>query len=442
MPRDYDDEDDRPRRRGARKRKPAGAPIGLLVGLGAGVLVLAAVVAGVVLLVRKPAAPPAGGPDPAAPDVATGPGPTRPPAGGPAPAAVRAVALPLDPALLTSLVFAGGDDGHAATVTFRSGGGEGGTVNVFAAATGVPKGKVEVALPVVNGYAVSPDGKWLAALTASATEGQSVVVYAVADGSKAATLNPYPRRPGAQLSAGLGWVVFLPGDRLMTVSDWGGADVWALPGMTRVGGRAARGDRFRSVINPFTKAPTTFALAPDGKTLAVLDGAAFGFSDPVIGAETVRTTPYTAGRPGNEWAAALRADGAKLAFFYSTHDAGQDADGLVVWDARTGKAAAEHRLPVGDRHPAGCSWWGPDHLLTWLGAGPTVGVVDARTGKVAGQVRVPRGGRFVTAGGGDRLWAVLPGAAPQTAALVRADPPPGLAPGATFELTRDGLAAR
>jgi hypothetical protein len=39
-----------------------------------------------------------------------------------------------------------------------------------------------------------------------------------------------------------------------------------------------------------------------------------------------------------------------------------------------------------------------------------------------------------------RVPVVVPGAAPRTAALVRADPPAGLAPGVTFELTRDGLA--
>ncbi|MFO0798291.1 MAG: hypothetical protein U0804_12510 [Gemmataceae bacterium] len=352
------------------------------------------------------------------------------------------MSLPLDPALLTTVVFAGGDDGHVATVSFRQGGGgEGGTVNVFAAATGAVRGKVEVALPVVNGYAVSPDGKWLAALTASAKEGQSVVVYGVADGKQVGVLNPYPRRVGAPASLSLGWLVFLPKDRLLTLTDTGAADVWAVPGLTRLGGRPARGERFHAVINQFTKSPTTFALTPDARTLAVLDGTSFGLYDPITGAEAMRTTPYTAGQNGNEWAAAFRADGTRLAYFFSTHDQGKTADGLVVWDTKTGKAAAEHRLE-GDRHPAGCAWWGPDHLLMWPGAGPTVAVLDARTGKASGQVRVPQWGRFVTAGGGDRLWAVVPGAAPRTAALVRADPPPGLVSGTTFELTRDGLTAR
>lgn len=473
---DYDDGyDDRPRRR---VRPKAGMPVGLVVGAAAVPLLLVGVLAVVLLGDRRPAEDPAVAP----PVVAQAPPPFVPPARPPAPKPVDrpdppaepvvpfvpqkptsppAAAKPADPPPVgtgvrltgfespNQLVFGGTPaDGSVGVVSYRQMG-VGYRVDVARTATGKAVGAVEVDITSVNAYALSADGSRLAVLGSAPGDGHPVAVYSVADGKRLGRFTPYPRGgPNSSKLPELIWVTFLGPDKLLTLTNSGGFDVWSVPALKRVSGVASGepGNYTRLDVNGFTHTPTNFALTPDNKTLAVLNGKGFSFYDLTTGRETAITDPFTTpGSPANFYGTALRPDGGRLACFCSLSASGQRLTAVAVWDAKTGKRLSLALLKDAPS-AAGLAWWGPNHLALWQGGTASADVMAVDTGEVVASVRLPAGGRVATVPPDGRLWAVTAGGLLDSTKtgprLVAADLPAEFIPRTIFEFNADGLKAK
>ena len=478
MPR-YDDEyDDRPRRRRRdeddydRPRRPSGGgvPIGLVVGGGLGLIAVIGVLA--ILLLRKdnpppapvavaqqnPPAPPPNAPAPQATIPVPQPG-VQPVPQGPAPApqappveppVAAGPALPLrgvsaDP---SQIVFGGtAQDGVVGVVSYGRAGGY--HVDVAKTATGRAVGKVDVELTSVNSYALSPDGAYLAVVGSAPGDGHPLAVYSVADGKRVGRFTPYPKGGADKYKLpDLVWAAFLGPDQLMTVNESGGYDVWSVPALKRVSGKPSGepGNYTRLAVNGFTHTPTNFAVTPDGKTLAVLDGTRFVILDPITGNEIALTDPFTApGSPASYYGTALTADGGRLACFCSLSASGQNLTVVAVWDARTGRRLSLAKLPQ-TGSAAGLAWLGPDHLALWQGGIGSAEVMAVATGEIVANIRGATGAKFGTVPPDDRLWGVTPGglldrtgAGPQ---LVRDALPTDFRPRTIFDFGPAGLVAK
>ncbi|MBX9628478.1 MAG: hypothetical protein K2X82_32070 [Gemmataceae bacterium] len=321
-------------------------------------------------------------------------------------------------------------------------------MEVARTATGRAVGKVDVETSSVNGYALSPDGAWLAVVGSAPGDGHPLALYGVTDGKKAGGFTPYPKGggPDKYKLPDLVWAAFLGPDKLMTVNESGGYDVWSVPGLKRVSGKQSGepGNYTKLAVNGFTHTPTNFAVTPDGKTLAVLDGTRFVFLNPSTGNEIALTDPFTApGSPATFYGAALTPDGGRLACYCVLSASGQTVTAVVVWDARTGRRLSLAVLPKGGS-AAGLAWLGPDHLALWQGGIASAEVMAVASGEIVANVRVVTGGKLGTVPPDDRLWAVTPGGVLDRAGpkLVRGSLPAGFRPRTIFDLDAAGLVAK
>jgi hypothetical protein len=422
MPRrDWDDDDDRPPRRRPRDNgdsptsRGGGSALLITIAIAGSGLVLLAVVGTLAYFLGFAPARIATGPVTGAPEEEAKDRLVR----------VRVSDSP------QQILFGGTEDGHAAVVSFDTDG-VGDVVEVFNTATGEPRGKLRSKLATIAGFALTPDGAWLARVELTPFEGNPVSVWSVADGTQIVRFTPYPRKPEAPGQVpDLTWIGFLPGNKLITVNARGGFDVWSVPAMQKLHGKAGGLEPGQSLQRNVTHMPTNFALTPDGKTLALFDGRGFTLYDPATGAQTGRTDPFVANREEFKcWGTALRADGSRLACVYSA-DGGLGADTkLTVWDVRTGKSVADSVIRPPGMQPPGCSWWGPGHVLLWKRELDYADVIDAATGERTGVVNVH--GKLGPTGPGDYLWAVTEGA------FVRS-PAGAIRPGMGFMVTPNGV---
>lgn len=446
---DEDDDDDRPRR-----RQQSGSGMGVMIAVlvGAGVLVLGGVGVGAYFLMKgKKPAPEVAGQPPAVVAPAVGqpvsqpkPKADTPPApNGGAAAVGRVVPVPSVAPSPQRMVFGGGEDGYAAVMSFRTEG-VGDRIDVVKTATGEGKGRVDVNSRAKE-VAVSPDGKWLAVVGSAPFQGHPVGLYAVGTAQQANTFTPYPREgPNGLQVPELIWSAFVGSDKLITINEGSGFDVWSVPGLQRLAGQPPR-KAFaipRVGVDGFTHSPSNFALTPDGKTLALFNGTGFTFYDAATATETGKTEPVIReGGSANYWGAALRADGSRFACFCSVSTP-KLANVLFVWDARTGKRVSAVQ-PKAVQSAAGFGWWGPDHILIAQGGVSTADVMDVTSGDVVGKVKFERTGKLGTVAPADKLWGIARGSAldPGGAAalLISAEAPPAIGPGTRFELGPQGL---
>jgi hypothetical protein len=335
-------------------------------------------------------------------------------------------------ASVNQLVFGGTDDGFVALVSYANRG-PGHEIEVFKTATGDAKGTVRTKSSSGDDYALSPDGTYLAEINFVAFQGSVVAVYLVRDGSEANKFTPYPRTPQTlgEVPA-LTWIGFLPGNRLITVNEHGGYDVWTVPDFKKLHGQKGELTRGHSLRRDgFTHTTSNFALTPDGQTLALFDGTGFTFVNPTTGAETGRTDPFVArGASFNSWGCALRADGSRLAYLRIANR----GNVLTVWDVKTGKPLSEVGTEFGGG--AGFCWWGPDHILMQKGGIASADVVSVATGQVIGNVGFPAIGKLGPTGPGDCLWGYTEGL------LIRSGPPGPIQPGTHFDVTPQGVQRR
>jgi hypothetical protein len=436
MPRRFDEEDyDRPRRKrfeddddGRPHRKHGGDfPVWILFALGGGVvgLVLLATAGYFLLRPARKAVAPAEEVEAIANVGGLG-GRNNPP--GP-PGAERIVRLRAN-ASPQQLIFGGGDDGYVGVMSFAQGGYE---IEVFKISSGEEKGRIVTRSSSIDGYALSPDGAYVAEVNSAPFEGNAVTVYRTSDGQAANKFTPYPRSPRTlgQVPA-LSWIGFLPGNKLLSINERGGYDVWSVPDGQKLHGKDGAltgGQSLRR--NGFTHTTTNFAITPDGKTLAIFDGTGFTFVNPITGEELGRTEPFTArGRSFNSWGCALNSDGTRLAF----HRSQNRGSTFTVWDVKTGKQLSE--VASESTSSAGFCWWGADHVLIQQGGIASADVVSLSTGGVVGKVCFPGIGKLGPTGPGDCLWGYTEGT------LIRARAPSQIRPGTTFEIVPTGIQVR
>lgn len=478
MPRSrYDDDDDydgrplRRRRRGEEDHDPGhrhggGLPVGVVVG-GVVALVLL-VIGGVVLAVtsRKPAAPPeaakAGDPAPApvavarpnpfaAPEARPNPLPipeVRPnpfpaPDGGPQPALKLApgTAMPAEAPSPRQIVFAGGTDGVVGLVGYGSGADQ--LLTVARTKTGEKLGQVTIpSKDSPNGYAVAPGGKYAAAWISVPFDGDAVVLYDLRSGHSY-RFTPYSRK-AAITNPNLIGIGFAGPDRLLTVHETSGFDVWQLPGMKRVCGQPGRPPSSVPFVgtNAFSQRPTNFSLAADGKTFAVFDGTGFSFYDTATAARKARTEQVVQGLSANFYGAAFTADGSRFASLCTVYQP-QSVTALLVWDAATGRRLTTTTIARGGSG-TGLSWWGPNHVVLSQGGSGSAQVVSVASGEVVAQVEtdISGGVQFIAPDTpGDSMYYTFDRsrrAGGRDGPVLAAVPAPATLPGTTLTLGPDG----
>jgi len=442
MPRDryFDNEDDdRDRPRPAR----VGSSVVLLV---AGIAIALVIVAGlgaaaIFVLSPVPSAPP-----PVAemvPDANPGglniqiAKPEPPPDPG---AAV--VAVPSAGRSVTQLVFGGDAKGATALVSYKDQG-VGYQINVVDTVDGKKRGTVVTDAASINGVAVSPDGKWLALVESAPSDGDRVVVHDVATGNAAGKFTPYGKHRGPVHVPNLVWTQFVGPDRLLTITETSGFDVWSVPRFDRVAGQPPRGPHAIPPVetNGFTRSPKNFAVSRDGKMLALFNGTGFTFYDTVTAAAKGQTEPIMKeGGSATFWGAAMRADEPRFACYFGFYGA-KDEISIAVWEVPTGRRISTAR-PGKQAHAAGMAWWGPEHLVYWQGGLSDADIVEVATGEVVGKVQFKDNGVMGTVPPTDGLWGLTPSSRiareNEMPMLLRGAAIPKFRPGAKLVIGRDG----
>jgi hypothetical protein len=408
MPRDrrfeYEDDD--------RDRPPAGRGGGAVVLLVAGIAIALVIVAGLgaaaIFVLRPvpsdpaPVAEAVADPNPGGPNIQIAkPEPPRVP--GP-----PVVAVPSAGRSVNQVVFGGDEFGATGMVSYPERG-VGYQIDVVETVNGKARGRVLTEAASINGVAVSPDGKWAAVVESAPSDGDRVVVYEVATGNVAGRFTPYGKHRGAVHVPNLVWTQFIAPDRLLTITETSGFDVWSVPKFDRVAGQPPRGPHAMPPVetNGFTRSPRNFAVSRDGKTLALFNGTGFTFYDIATAAAKGQTEPIMKeGGSAIFRGAAIRADGSRFACYFTAYGA-KDENGLAVWEVPSGRRVSMAR-PANQPHAAGMAWWGPDHLLYWQGGLSDANIVEVATGEVVGKVEFKDTGVMGTVPPTDGLWGLTP----------------------------------
>src|SRR5262245_3203393 len=262
--RDFDHDDDRevPPSRG-------GMPVVLLV---AGIAIALVIVAGLGAAAMFVLRPIPSDPAPTAPEVTADPNPgglnvqlLRPePPRVPGP---PVVAVPTAGRSVNNLVFGGDEYGVTGLVGYPERG-VGYQIDVVDTVNGKERGQIVTEATSINGVAVSSDGKWAVVVESAPSDGDRVVLYDVATGKSAGKFAPYGKHRGPGVTVpNLVWTQFVAPDRLLTITEASGFDVWSVPKLERVAGQPPRGPHAlpRVDVNGFTRSPTNFAVTRDGK---------------------------------------------------------------------------------------------------------------------------------------------------------------------------------
>jgi hypothetical protein len=341
------------------------------------------------------------------------------------------VRMPAGTPSVAQLTFAGGEDGFVGLISYSLGG-PGVRVTVARSSTGEAVGTVEVPFQPENGMALSPDGKRLAVMGLAPFDGHPVTLFEVGKAGPGVKFTPYGKGKDGVRGPALVFIGFAGHDRMITVNESSGFDIWSVPSLKRLAGQPGRPASSTPFVSNFGVgySPLNLGLAPDGKTLAVFDGTAFTFYDTATAAPKARTQPIIQPNGSiNFWGSAMTADGTKFACICSVYSP-KEASALLVWDTASGKRLTTTNLSQGGG--GGFGWWGPDHLALFQGGQAQVDVMSIQSGKVASHVQ-GQGLmilRIAAATPGDKLWYVVdsPGFDPRGAApvLVKVPIPPHL----------------
>jgi hypothetical protein len=365
------------------------------------------------------------------------------------------VQLPLEPGeQVQRVLVSAGQDPVTAVVTRRSSP-TARSCTIFDTRTG--DRLRQVALVGAGGYRftdLSPNGKHLVGLTTVPGPGPPttpvrVTVWDTTSGSPVVRdWEPPPQESWKKRLAGNGitWAGFVGDDRLITLTEHGGLDVWSFPARTRTGGfegdeRAVGAVRYALPDRMFNvPAPRTLALSPDRKTLAKFNGEGFTLYDTAIGEERLKTVrlpgptgpyPFPAGPPGFPGGPppgfpggpppgfpggpfpqqstplllgfAFDPPGETLAVAYLSGRSPQAT--LAVLDARTGQQKAAHGFlfPAAPMPTCELFWWGNRVVASPT---PVSGVVlDPASGRVVTNLAPRPGGELLRdTGDGGSLW--------------------------------------
>jgi hypothetical protein len=455
MPRrDWDDDpDDRPRRRRFEdeddepRRPSGGSSTGLLIG-GFALLLVLLIACGIggVLAFRKAQvaqeqdvareaetqakAKDLQDPAPVVEGPRAGPGPNRP-----------VVPAQIEGQGVTRMVFAGGPTGVTGLVGIRRDA-AGTRVDVVDTPTGRVRGQVVTGNISINEVGLSPDGRFAVIVKSAPGEGHEVRLYDVAAGNELKRFTPYNRELGGLGVPELVWVAFVAPDRLLTINEGSGFDVWTVPDLQKLAGRPPRKAHAqpRVSVNGFTHSPNNFALTPDNKTLALFNGEGFSFHDARTADLLGQTEPIMDGnRSANFWGAAIRADGSRFVCHYAAYGKAW-GDVVAVWEVPTGRLVSAARRKDGPSS-AGLAWLGRDHLAIWQGGISSADLMRVSTGEVVGKVRFRDTGILGTVPPGDGLWGFAPRDrdGKDNPAIIRADAPAVIRPGAQLRFGPDGL---
>jgi hypothetical protein len=213
---------------------------------------------------------------------------------------------------------------------------------------------------VTDHMSLSPGGTRLAY-----DDGQQVVIIVSAqDGREAARFRPYAPNPalGARdlpFEHLLARFDLIAENRLLTINQAGGMDVWTVPELQPV--YHVPGKPARQLADPHQ----SLGLSHDRKTLAIVNRDGFELRNTATGAllrETERPARFNAvfGTGG----VAFSADGKTLVAVVTVHQRNIPTPVLASWDVATGRCVSDAEMPERDiAVRSELLWWGPKYVV-------------------------------------------------------------------------------
>jgi len=213
---------------------------------------------------------------------------------------------------------------------------------------------------VTDHMSLSPGGT----LFAYEEEQEDVIIVSAQDGRQATRFRPYAPNP-----------VPAPGDlpfehllarfdligenRLLTINQAGGMDLWTVPELKPV--YHVAGKPGRQLADPHL----CLGLSHDRKTVAIFNRDGFELRNTVTG-DLLRETERPA-RFNNVFGSggvAFSADGKKVAAVVTVHRRNTPTPVLASWEVATGRCIGDAELPVRDiALRAELLWWGPKYVV-------------------------------------------------------------------------------
>jgi hypothetical protein len=257
-----------------------------------------------------------------------------------------------------------------------------------------------------------------------------VVICSAVDGKKISSRIPYEKKEKPDPFANthesiLARVEFISEDRLLTVNQAGGLDLWSAPDFAPIHQVAAR------TKSSFVNSQWGLAFSFDRKVLAVYNAGGYDLMDTGSG-ELLRKTEALPGDSTIKEACgvAFSADGNWLAAFFAVKAANGETQAVLArYDVASGKCVGTSTpanfAALGTNTPS-VAWWGGKHLLVWGETRNQARVLDAETGKFLRRVELgamDQVGRFAAMSPDSRLWYAAGETAHQTAYLAGVEVP-------------------
>jgi len=277
-----------------------------------------------------------------------------------------------------------------------------------------------------------------------------VVICSAVDGKQVSRRKPYEekKKPVANVHESLlARMEFVAEDRLLTVNEAGGVDLWSVPDFEPIHHTPARAK------SSFRNPQWGLAFSFDLKVLAVFNGEGYDLLNTATG-ELVRKTdaPPQGETIKSAFGVAFSADGRELAAFFAIPSGiGEPLAVMARYDVASGKCSKTTMFgdfsALGSKSP-NLAWWGHKHLLAWGETHNQARVVEAETGKVLRRLEVgmvDQAGRFAATSPDNRLWYAAGEAANQPAFLAGVEVPEDELqagtdkPEETLVLTADGI---
>jgi len=198
-----------------------------------------------------------------------------------------------------------------------------------------------------------------------------VVIVSAQDGRVAARWRPYvPNRfaaPGdLPFEHALARIEFVTEDRLLTVNQAGGMDLWTVPGLQPVYHVAGKPGR------EFSDPRVGLGLSLERKTLAVFNQDGFELRDTMTGAlqrETVRPAKFnTVDSAGG---VAFSPNGKTVVAMLTIRRGGKETDVVLAgWEVATGRFISDIAVEKGQiiQFRSQLIWWGPNHVVARAGS--------------------------------------------------------------------------
>jgi hypothetical protein len=256
-----------------------------------------------------------------------------------------------------------------------------------------------------------------------------VVICSAADGKKISSRMPYEKQEKEDPFANehestLARVEFIAEDRLLTVNQAGGLDLWSMPDFAPIHHVASR------TKSSFVNSQWGLAFSFDRKILAVYNAGGYDLIDTGSGELLRKTGPLPGdGTVKEASGVAFSADGSRLAAYFRVNAANGEAQSVLArYDVASGKCVGTTTLAdvtVLGSNALSVAWWGEKHLLVWAETRNQARVVEAETGKVLRRLDLgtDQTGRFAALSPDNRLWYAAGETAFQTAYLAGVEVP-------------------